>query len=75
MLSLAGKLGKRCIRWQVVNKPLYDAIVAKYGEALAEFAHDAGVSVRAVQRWIYEGVLPRPKVATVVHKLLGVGVI
>lgn len=45
--------------WEVQNKRLFEAIKAT-GLALSECAKAVGVSLRTLERWIFQGSTPKP---------------
>jgi len=63
------KIFKRLSKWQIRDKGLYDALVDEQIRA-SELADDIGVSVRSVERWLYEGYEPRDKNKIAVNNYL-----
>ncbi|OEG00029.1 hypothetical protein BHF71_06615 [Vulcanibacillus modesticaldus] len=63
------KITRKLKTWKIINEPLYDAIAVKYRK-LMEFSRDVGKSHRQVQRWIFEGAIPREEVKMNISKIL-----
>jgi transcriptional regulator with XRE-family HTH domain len=57
--------------WKITNKRLYAAI-RETGLALSECARIIGVSLRTLERWLFDGITPKPenqvKAAGAFHK-------
>lgn len=67
---MAPKFIRKLKRWKVTNPQLLELMV-EHGVGVGDMAELTDVSIRSVEKWVYEGATPRRKKQAVISDLFG----